>query len=169
MLVKVPSTSFVPLSGQVMDDEPEEDASFFNEIGRLFDSRKTSTFFLLHRTKLCSDHNEARQSMNRRIKQKNKAKSFFMSINYLCISYVLFVDIFPRSFDDFISVKFLIAVFFQASPFISTSLFINFGNFCQPPRLLHPPCLLFYTEICQPPCLFCPSPSPCPFLFGTRE
>ena len=78
MLVKVPSTSFVPLSGQGMDDEPEEDASFLNEIGHLFDSRKTSTFFLLHRTKLCSDYNEARQSMKRRIKQKNKAKSFFM-------------------------------------------------------------------------------------------
>ena len=69
MLVKVLST---------LDDEPEEDASFLNEIGRLFDSRKTSTFFLLHCTKLCSDYNEARQSMKRRIKQKNKAKSFFM-------------------------------------------------------------------------------------------
>ena len=78
MLVKVPWTSFVLLSGQGMDDEPEEDASFLNEIGHLFDSRKTSTFFLLHRTKLCSDYNEARQSMKRRIKQKNKAKSFLM-------------------------------------------------------------------------------------------
>ena len=72
MLVKVPSTSFVPLSGQGMDDKPEEGASFLNEIGRLFDSRKTSTFFLPHRTKLCSDYNEARQSMKRRIKQRTK-------------------------------------------------------------------------------------------------
>ena len=32
--------------------------------------------------------------------------------------------------------KFLIAVFLPVSPFIPTSLFINFGDFCQPPRLL---------------------------------
>ena len=45
-----------------------------------------------------------------------------MQINCLCISYVLFADIFTR---------FLIAVFLPASPFI------NFGDFWQPPRLLH--------------------------------
>ena len=65
-------------------------------------------------------------------------KWFFMSINYLFISYVLSVDIFTRSFDDFISMKFLIAVFFPASPFVPISLFIIFGDFCQPPCLLHP-------------------------------
>ena len=53
-----------------------------------------------------------------------------MQINYLCTSYVLFVDIFTRSFDDFISMKFLIAVFLPASPYI------NFGDFWQPPRLI---------------------------------
>ena len=57
-------------------------------------------------------------------------------MNYLCISYVLFVDIFTRSFDDLISVKFLI-VFLPASPFIKIE------DFCQPPRLMHPPRLLF--------------------------
>ena len=69
-----------------------------------------------------------------------------MQINYLCISYVLFVDIFTRSFDDFISMKFLIAVFLSAFPFVPTSLFINFEDFCQPPRLLHPPRLLFWPQ-----------------------
>ena len=54
-------------------------------------------------------------------------------------------------------------MFFPATPFISTFLFINFRNFCQPPRLLHPRPLLFYVEICQPPCLFSPFPSPAPF------
>ena len=58
-------------------------------------------------------------------------------MNYLCISYVLFVDIFTRSFDDLISVKFLIVVFLPASPFIKIE------DFCQPPRLMHPPRLLF--------------------------
>ena len=38
-----------------MDDELEEDASFLDEIGRLLDSRKKSTLFLPHRTKLFSD------------------------------------------------------------------------------------------------------------------
>ena len=65
---------------------------------------------------------------------------FFVLINYLCISYVLFVDIFTRSFDDFILMKFPIAVFFPASPFIT------FGDFCQLPRLLHPPRLLFWSN-----------------------
>ena len=64
-----------------------------------------------------------------------------MLINYLRISYVLFVDIFTRLFDDFFSMKFLIAVFLPASPVIPTSAFINFGDFCQPHRLLHPLCL----------------------------
>ena len=39
--------------------------------------------------------------------------------------------------------KFLIAVFLPASPFIPTSPFINFGDFYQPPRLLHPPVYYF--------------------------
>ena len=69
-----------------------------------------------------------------------------MQINCLCISYVFVVDIFTRSFDDFISMKFLIAVFLSASPFIPTSLFINFGDFCQPLRLFHPPRLLFWPQ-----------------------
>ena len=55
MLVNVPLTSFVPLSGHDMDDKPEEDASFLDEIGGLFDSRKTRTFFLPHHTKLKHD------------------------------------------------------------------------------------------------------------------
>ena len=100
--------------------------------------------FLPHRTKLFFDYNKARRSVKRRIESKNKW--FFMQINYLCISYVFVVDIFTRSFDDFISIQFLIAVFLSASPFIPTSLFINFGDFCQPPRLLHPPRLLFWPQ-----------------------
>ena len=72
MLVNVPSTSFVPLAGHGMDDELEEKASFLDEIKRLFDSRKTSTFFLPHRTKLFSDYYEARRSVKSRIEQKNK-------------------------------------------------------------------------------------------------
>ena len=36
--------------------------------------------------------------------------------------------------------KFPIAVFLPASPFI------NFGDFCQPPSLLHPPHLLFWSN-----------------------
>ena len=72
MLVNVPSTSLVRLAGHSMDDELEEDASFLDETGRLFDSRKRSTLFLPHRTKLCSDCNEARRSVKGRIEQKNK-------------------------------------------------------------------------------------------------
>ena len=71
MLVNVSSTSFVPLAGHSMEDELEEDAPFLDEIGRLFDSGKTSTFFLPHRTKLFSDDNEARRSVKRRTDQKN--------------------------------------------------------------------------------------------------
>ena len=87
--------------------------------------------------------NEAWRSVKRRIEQKNKW--FFMYINCLCIPYVFFVDIFTRSFDDFVSMKFLIAVFLPASPFI------NFADFCQPPRLLHPPCLLFWPKFASLP------------------
>ena len=68
----------------------------------------------------------------------------FLSI---CLSIMPSLDIFTRSFDDFISMKFLFAVFLPASPFIPTSLFINFRNqTCQPPRLLHPPRLLFWPK-----------------------
>ena len=56
-----------------------------------------------------------------------------MQINYICIFYVLFVDIFTRSFDDFISVKFLIAAF------------------CQTPYLLQPPRLLFWPKFASLP------------------
>ena len=111
--------------------------------GSVWSLGKAMLLFFTDHKKLFSDYNEARHSMKRRIKQKNKW--FFMLINYLCISYVLFVDIFTKSFDGFISMKFLIAVFLPASPFIPTSLFINFGDFCQP-RLLHPPCLLFWPK-----------------------
>ena len=72
MLDNVPSTSSAPLAGHSMDDELEGDASFLDEIGRLFDSRKTSTLFLPHRTKLFSDYNEARRNVKRKIQQKNK-------------------------------------------------------------------------------------------------
>ena len=82
-----------------------------------------------------------------------------MQINYICIFYVLFVDIFTRSFDDFISVKFLIAVFLPVSPFI------NFGDFCQPPRLLHPPRLLLWPKFARLPVYFAPPP----LLFETQE
>ena len=78
-------------------------------------------------------YDEAWRSV-KRIDQKNRW--FFMQINYLCISFVLFANISIRSFDDFISMKFLIAVSLPASSFIPTSPFINFGDFCQPPRLL---------------------------------
>ena len=42
-------------------------------------------------------------------------------------------------------VKFLIAVFLPASPFI------NFEDFRQPPRLLHSPCLLFWPKFASLP------------------
>ena len=85
----------------------------------------------------------------------------------VCISFVYFVNIFTRSFDNFISMKFLIAVFFPASPFIPTSPFTNFGDFCQSTRLLHPSRLPVYSAL-----LFYPSLSflnsgyahECPFL-----
>ena len=44
------------------------------------------------------------------------------------------------------SMKFLIVVFLPASPFI------NFGDLCQPPRLLHPPPrLLFWRKFASLP------------------
>ena len=60
--------------------------------------------------------------------------------------------------------KFLIAVFLPVSPFIPTSPFINFGDFGQTPRLLHPCRFIILAEICQPSRLFRP-----PLLFETRE
>ena len=134
MLVNVPSTSFIPLAGHSMDDELEEDASFLDEIGRLFDSHKTSVSLLPHRAKLFSDYNQARHRVKRRIEQKNKW--FFMQINYLCISYVLFVDIFTKSFDDFITMN---AVFSPASPFsptcrlLTSEIFANLSVYCTLP------------------------------------
>ena len=148
MLVNVPSTLFVPLAGHSMDSEPEDDASFLDEIRRIFDSRKTSLLFLPNRAKLFSDNNEVRRSVKRRIEQKNKW--FFMQINCFCISYVIFVDIFTRSFDSFISMKILIAVFLPASLFIPTFPVINFGDFCQPPCLSFRPkfaSLLVYSAL----------------------
>ena len=47
--------------------------------------------------------------------------------------------------------KFLIAVYLPASPFFLTSPFINFGDFCQPSRLLHFPCLLFWQKFASLP------------------
>ena len=41
--------------------------------------------------------------------------------------------------------KFLIAVFLPASPFI------NFGDICQPPCFLHPPRLLFWLKFASLP------------------
>ena len=70
-----------------------------------------------------------------------------LALYFLCF----FVDIFTSLFDDFISMKFLIAVFLPVSPFIPTSPFINFGDFCQPPRLLHPPHLLFWLKFASLP------------------
>ena len=42
--------------------------------------------------------------------------------------------------------KFLIAVSLRASAFIPASSFINFGDFCRPPRLLHPSLLLYWPK-----------------------
>ena len=67
-----------------------------------------------------------------------------LDVDKLCISYVLFVDIFSRSFNDFISIKFLIAVFLPASPsinFIAPSPFITLTETCKPARLFRPPFL----------------------------
>ena len=47
--------------------------------------------------------------------------------------------------------KFLIVVFLAASPFIPTSPFINFGDFRQSPRLLHPSFLLFWPKFASLP------------------
>ena len=47
--------------------------------------------------------------------------------------------------------KFLIAVFLPAFPFIPISLFINFGGFCQSPRLLHPSLLLIWSKFARLP------------------
>ena len=55
-----------------MDSEPEDDASFLDEIRRIFDSRKTSSLFLPNRAKLFSDNNEVRRSVKRIIEQNNK-------------------------------------------------------------------------------------------------
>ena len=63
-----------------------------------------------------------------------------------CFSHVLFVNIFRRTFDNFISMKFLIAEFLLASPFILTIPFINFGDFNQSPYLSHPSLLLFWQK-----------------------
>ena len=77
-----------------------------------------------------------------------------LPLYFLCF----FVDIFTRSFDDLISMKFLIAVFLLASPFI------NFGDFCQPPCLLLPPRLLFWPKFASLPVY-----SALPLLFETGE
>ena len=83
-------------------------------------------------------------------------KWFFMWINYLCISYVLFVYIFIRSFDDFISMKFLIEIL-QPLRLLTLEIFANFPFYC---TLL----FIILAEICQPPCLFRPL-----LQFETRE
>ena len=135
MLVNVPSTSFIPLAGHSMDDELEEHTSFLDEIGRLFDSHKTSVSLLPHRTKLFSDYNEARRKVKRRIEQNNKW--FFMQINYLCISYLLFVDIFTKSFDDFISMNAVFSpaslFFFQPARLLTSEIFASLPVYCTLP------------------------------------
>ena len=78
-----------------------------------------------------------------------------LGVDKLCISYVLFADIFSRSFNDFISMKFLMAVFLPASPFIPTCPSINF---------IAPSLFITLTETCQSARLFRP-----PFLFEARE
>ena len=72
---------------------------------------------------------------------------------------ILFVDIFPRSFDDFISMKFLIAVFvfFSWQPLIPTSPFINFGDFAN--LLVYCTLPVYYFGRNLPASLFIP-PSP---------
>ena len=47
--------------------------------------------------------------------------------------------------------KFLIAVFLPVFLFIPTSPFINFGDFCQSPRLLYPSFLLFWSKFVSLP------------------
>ena len=81
-----------------------------------------------------------------------------MQINYLCISYVLFADIFTRPFDDFISMKFLIAVFLPASPFIPTFPFINFEDFSNLPVYCTLPVYYFGQNLPASPFIL-PSPS----------
>ena len=63
-----------------------------------------------------------------------------LPLYFLCFFYWYFHNI------VFISMKFLVAVFLPASPFILTFPFINFEDFCKSPRLLHPPRLLFWPK-----------------------
>ena len=63
------------------------------------------------------------------------------------ISYGPFVDILTRLFNNFTSMKFPIAVLLPAPLFIPISPFINFGDFSQPPFLLHPLILLFWAKL----------------------
>ena len=125
----LPASPFIP------------DSSFVNSCAQstvlAWSLGKATELFVVHVVsssshKLFSDYNEARRSVKRRIEQKNKW--FFSLINYLCIS-----------------MKFLMAVFLLASPFIPTFLFINFGGFCQTLRLLHPPHLLFWPQFASLP------------------
>ena len=83
-----------------------------------------------------------------REEQKNRTKEqvILHGDNLPLYSLCSFCWYFHKIVYDFISMKFLIAVFLPASPFILTSPFINFGDFCQPLRLLHPPRLLFWTK-----------------------
>ena len=57
--------------------------------------------------------------------------------------FLIFFCWYFHSFDNFVSMKFLIAVFLPASPFIPTSLFINFGDFYQPS------CILFWPNFAR--------------------
>ena len=99
--------------------------------------QSTAVAWIPHRTKSFFDYSEARRSVKRKIEQKNKW--FFMQINFLCISYVLLVDIFTRSFDDFIPMKFLIALFlratrsFQAPRLLTLEVFANLPVYCTLP------------------------------------
>ena len=67
----------------------EPDQVFFIRIhlGCLFNSRKTSTLFLPHCTKLFSDYNEARRSVKRRIEQKTSNSSCGKLSSYFLCSF----------------------------------------------------------------------------------
>ena len=91
------------------------------------------------------------------LEEENRAKEqVILHVNKLPLYFLCYflVDIFTRSLDDFISMKFLIAVFLPASPFLPTSPFIDFGDFCQPSRFLHLPGLLFWPKFASLPVYF---------------
>ena len=88
-----------------------------------------------------------------------------LHVDKLALSFTFFLLIFPQDcLMIFILMKFLIAVFLPAFSFIPFSPFINFEDFCQPPRLFALSPFFILAEIFQPLRLFRP-----PLLFETRE